>query len=512
MKSDNLQPPFLGPQFPIYPHLMQLIRVTDATPIPTSSSSSSSSIQGNYVFAAKTQQQLDVTVAVRDREDCYLYDPNGTDLIEHIYTARLVGSYAGLPLYATTDAVTSSVIYVYPGIGNPPPAYNSGKTYGQGDIVSDGATPNHAFGCLVDGTVGISPVAGPNWADLGTDVYFFAANLTSLVNGGWAVGAAIQAREMNGLATVPPGYYIAVYEEIENGIATWAFSGFRLLRLLNTVYNANPTGGPTLPTIVEFTGSAPAWSAGTYQMGEHVKWTDGNEYISNSNANAVDPSNSTWDSLGSVLNFGPQWIVIPQIDNAGLPAGPASPKVSIGTMNNQAQFFVGLKTFDANINIGAAYTGTYTEILDQSVTVFEADGSYAFIGYEGGISALALLVNTFGVSHTEVTDGYITAYDADAASGGFTTGLQFDTTTGTVVAFASNYTHPCYAVFGAFGVGLQQGLWETYAGCYFAGGLYVGHAIPPIVADGTYTVGLGVTTDGTITITNGAITFIQQAS
>ncbi len=32
------------------------------------------------------------------------------------------------------------------------------------------------------------------------------------------------------------------------------------------------------------------------------------------------------------------------------------------------------------------------------------------------------------------------------------------------------------------------------------------------VADGTYTVGIGNTTNGTITITNGVITAIQQAS
>ncbi len=83
--SSNLQPPFFGPMLPVYPIVHQVVRVLSVGVI----------VPG-YV------QQFVGTVR-RDREACYVVEPNNSLLDEMVYTnARLVGSHLGLPLYAVS--------------------------------------------------------------------------------------------------------------------------------------------------------------------------------------------------------------------------------------------------------------------------------------------------------------------------------------------------------------------------------------------------------------------------
>lgn len=96
MRSDGLQPPFLGPQFPSYPNVLEIVRNTGNVEIPN--------LYQAYI------QQLDTTASgpkpvLRDRSPVWLWDANGTTAAKKggYYRGRLVGTYTGslgtLPLY-----------------------------------------------------------------------------------------------------------------------------------------------------------------------------------------------------------------------------------------------------------------------------------------------------------------------------------------------------------------------------------------------------------------------------
>lgn len=143
MNSTNLSRPFFGPQSPLYPQLLQLVRVTSATPVPSSSSSSGVLPAGQSVYYGITQQQRDATIATRDRESCFVYEPNGNPLTTQIYLCRLEGSLSGLPLYATVvDDSTATTTFGtgYDGssvnVVTTPPDFVSTHSYVVGDIVS----------------------------------------------------------------------------------------------------------------------------------------------------------------------------------------------------------------------------------------------------------------------------------------------------------------------------------------------------------------------------------------
>ena len=86
--STNIQSPDFGPTQPTYPPLPQLVRVT------------APSIGGN-VYPAITQQFVP-PLGMRDREACFVFEPNNILLSPGIYDCRLVSSFRNLPLYATT--------------------------------------------------------------------------------------------------------------------------------------------------------------------------------------------------------------------------------------------------------------------------------------------------------------------------------------------------------------------------------------------------------------------------
>lgn len=83
------RPPFFGPTFPTYPPLRQLIKVV--------------SNAGGGLYNAQVVQCQPAGPVFRARETCYLFEPNGLTLnANDIYKSRLVGSNAGLPLFATS--------------------------------------------------------------------------------------------------------------------------------------------------------------------------------------------------------------------------------------------------------------------------------------------------------------------------------------------------------------------------------------------------------------------------
>ena len=92
--STLAQPPDFGPTWPVYPELPQLIRV------------SGPAVTGN-VYPGFVQQFAS-PLSLRDREPCYLIEPNGILLGPGYYDSRLVTSYNGLPLFATTCCPTGS--------------------------------------------------------------------------------------------------------------------------------------------------------------------------------------------------------------------------------------------------------------------------------------------------------------------------------------------------------------------------------------------------------------------
>lgn len=98
--SDNLQPPFFGPTWPIYPQLDQLIEVTGAALAGTEPA----------IYPAILIQIDPDTLESRQRVPCYAVEPNGVPLGEFIYDSRLVGAYppetpGGIPLFAVTCCV-----------------------------------------------------------------------------------------------------------------------------------------------------------------------------------------------------------------------------------------------------------------------------------------------------------------------------------------------------------------------------------------------------------------------
>lgn len=98
--SSNLQPPELGPQFPIYPVLPDVVRITGP----------GVSAAGTVVYPALLQQ-YQPDLRLRDRVKVWVFEPNGVALFPAYYDCRLVGAYQGpgdntpIPIYATTCCV-----------------------------------------------------------------------------------------------------------------------------------------------------------------------------------------------------------------------------------------------------------------------------------------------------------------------------------------------------------------------------------------------------------------------
>ena len=90
MGSTADREPDFGPELPLYPQVEQTIRVAAPAVAGTNPKA----------YPSYTQQWV-APLSLRDREPCYLVEPNGIALVSGYYTARLVGSLFGLPLFVT---------------------------------------------------------------------------------------------------------------------------------------------------------------------------------------------------------------------------------------------------------------------------------------------------------------------------------------------------------------------------------------------------------------------------
>lgn len=93
--------PLNSPAIPLYPPLLQMLRVTPATvagPSGIAQTAGSSVLAGHY-YVAFTQQRRTDSGLPRDREPCLVHDVNEVGLASGFYNGRLAGSHNSLPVY-----------------------------------------------------------------------------------------------------------------------------------------------------------------------------------------------------------------------------------------------------------------------------------------------------------------------------------------------------------------------------------------------------------------------------
>ena len=90
--STNLQAPYLGPTWPLYPEIPDVVHVSGPAVGGTNPA----------IYPCFNTQWVPGTTTLRDREPSYVFEPNNVALTLAYYDSRLVGNYNGLPLYATT--------------------------------------------------------------------------------------------------------------------------------------------------------------------------------------------------------------------------------------------------------------------------------------------------------------------------------------------------------------------------------------------------------------------------
>lgn len=113
MANSPLTAPVLREDLPLYPHLIQLIRVTAATvPGPSGVSQmagvAGSSVLGPTLYVAFVEQLRTDGLIPRDREPCLADDVRGDGLEPGYYLGRLAGSHNSLPVYEIADAGAST--------------------------------------------------------------------------------------------------------------------------------------------------------------------------------------------------------------------------------------------------------------------------------------------------------------------------------------------------------------------------------------------------------------------
>lgn len=111
MANSPITGPNLKEELPLYPPLMQLLRVTAtvvAGPAGVTQMASSSFL-GPRLYVAFTQQLRTDGLLPRDREPCLVDDVNGRGISPGFYTGRLAGSHTSLPVYEVTGSALSSL-------------------------------------------------------------------------------------------------------------------------------------------------------------------------------------------------------------------------------------------------------------------------------------------------------------------------------------------------------------------------------------------------------------------
>ncbi len=96
----NAQAPDFGPMQPVYPPLIQLVRVTSGTTAGPAGSPT--------LYVSFTEQLRTDNLQPRDREPCLVVDVGGAGLAAGYYIARLAGSYSSLPVYEAVCCASGS--------------------------------------------------------------------------------------------------------------------------------------------------------------------------------------------------------------------------------------------------------------------------------------------------------------------------------------------------------------------------------------------------------------------
>lgn len=106
MANFPLNGPDLREELPLYPPLIQLLRVTDATVAGPAgiTQTAGSSVPGPTLYVSFTQQLRTDGLLPRDREPCLADDVNGRGIAPGYYLGRLAGSHTSLPVYEIMDA------------------------------------------------------------------------------------------------------------------------------------------------------------------------------------------------------------------------------------------------------------------------------------------------------------------------------------------------------------------------------------------------------------------------
>lgn len=103
-RPSPLTAPTLRDDLPRYPQVDQVVRVSGTTVPGPTGGYTSSSILAPLLYTGAVQQLRTDTILPRDREPCLVSDLNGFGLAPGYYTARLAGSFNGLPVYAVGGA------------------------------------------------------------------------------------------------------------------------------------------------------------------------------------------------------------------------------------------------------------------------------------------------------------------------------------------------------------------------------------------------------------------------
>jgi hypothetical protein len=165
LDSTQTVPPYLGPQLPQYPPLRQTLRVTGP---------GVRVLAGSPLLYPAVNEQYDGNGTLRDREPCYLFEPNNLPVpAGSYYRTRLEGAFQGpqglLPLYAVSMACCPRV----PAPSFPPASSSSSSgspsrlsvpsfpSVGPSASSSSSPPPQLGAGSLVSGSLSFGLVATP---------------------------------------------------------------------------------------------------------------------------------------------------------------------------------------------------------------------------------------------------------------------------------------------------------------------------------------------------------------
>lgn len=115
MPNSPFNIPVLHEDLPLYPPLLQLIRVTATTVAGPAgvAQTAGSSVLSPTLYVAFTQQLRTDGLLPRDREPCLADDVEGAGLVAGYYLGRLAGSHNSLPVYEVTRVGSGSNVGVF---------------------------------------------------------------------------------------------------------------------------------------------------------------------------------------------------------------------------------------------------------------------------------------------------------------------------------------------------------------------------------------------------------------